>query len=374
MSVITNIETSVHRLPLDPPFHAAWDPTPRLAFPVTVYRVYDDEGRMGVGAGDAMRGLVDYVDLFLGRDPLDLGRHGAVLENIAFFDGRPWPLDIALWDLAGKIRGEPLWAMVGGRADRVRLYASSGSHWRIDEVESGVEAVLAAGFGAIKLRMGRLPVEADLEIVAAVRNRAGDRLEIMVDCNQGWRMPWDTASPWSVEDAVALAHSLREFDVYWMEEPLHRSDHRGMHRIRQETGMRLAGGEMTREWYEFHAMLERGSLDVFQPDVAVTCGFGRLIELARLVVESGFVFSPHTWGSGVALLANAHLTAGTVGTTYLEYPFDPPTWTPGRRDFMLDTTLEPTDGWLRLPDGPGLGVSLDEDALSDTLTDLATYG
>ena len=365
---------SVHRLPLDPPFHAAWDSNPRRAFPVTVYRVYDNEGRVGVGAGDAMRGLIDYTDLFVGEDPLDLGRHGSVLENVAFFDGRPWPLDMALWDLAGKIRDEPLWSMVGGRGDRVRVYASTGSLWAIDDVQHRVDAVLAAGFEALKLRLGRPGLEADVEVVAAVRDRAGDRLEIMVDCNHGWRMPWDISPPWRFEDAVDLARALRELDVYWMEEPLHRSDHEGMRRLRQETGVKVAGGEMTREWYEFHAMLDAGSLDVYQPDVAVTCGFGRLIELSHLVVESGFVFSPHTWGSGLALAANAHLTAGTVGTTYLEYPLDPPAWTPDRRDFMLDTPLEATNGWLQLSDAPGLGVSLDEDALSDTLTDLASYG
>src|SRR5438105_1490883 len=98
---------SHHQLPLDPPLRAAWDPRPRASFPATLVRVFDDEGRMGIGSGDSMYGFADYQQLFIGEDPLDLERHHAVLANIDFHAGRPWPLEVALWDLAGKIRGEP---------------------------------------------------------------------------------------------------------------------------------------------------------------------------------------------------------------------------------------------------------------------------
>lgn len=375
MSRIARIETSLHRLPLDPPFPAAWDRRERRAFPVTVYRVFDEDGRMGVGAGDAMRGLVDYLGLFIGEDALDLGRHSAVLDNVSFFDGRPWPFEIALWDLAGKIRREPVWRMVGGASNRIRPYASSGTHWRIDQVEERTETVLAAGFGALKLRFGRPSLDQDVEVLSAVRELAGHRLELMVDCNQGWRMPWDTHPAWTFEHALALAKRLEALDVYWMEEPLHRADYDGMVRLRDETSVRIAGGEMTREWYEFRTLLERGCLDVFQPDAAVTCGIERLRHFAHEVADAGHTFSPHTWGSGIALVANAHLTAGTVGAPYLEYPFDPPEWTAVRRDFIFTTPFVPdAEGWLSLSDAPGLGIELDEGHLAATRTDSASYG
>jgi L-alanine-DL-glutamate epimerase-like enolase superfamily enzyme len=375
VSVITRIELSLHGLPLEPPFPAAWDRRARHAFPVTVYRVFDDEGRFGFGAGDAMRGLVDYFDLFVGEDPLDLERHSTILENVAFFDGRPWPLEIALWDLAGKVRSEPIWKMVGGKSQRIRPYASAGTHWSMDQVGERVAGVIAAGFQALKIRFGRPTIAEDLAVLGAVLESAGDGLDVMVDCNQGWRMPWDIQAPWDLKFAYGLAVQLAGMGVYWMEEPLHRGDYRGMARLRSQVGVRIAGGEMTREIHELETMLEMGCLDVYQPDAAVTCGLGRLARFARMVDGAGAMFSPHTWGSGVALLANAHLTAGTVGAPYLEYPHDPPEWTAERRDFILSEPFTPDgDGWLTLPDRPGLGVDLDEDRLAATRTDSASYG
>ena len=118
MRVITRIEISHHRLPLDPPFPASWDPQPRALFPATIVRVHDDAGHVGVGSGDAMYGFADYESYFLGEDPLDLERHAAVLSNIDFHAGRPWPLDVALWDLAGQIEDRPIWSLVGGSSNR----------------------------------------------------------------------------------------------------------------------------------------------------------------------------------------------------------------------------------------------------------------
>ena len=91
-------------------------------------RVHDDAGHVGIGSGDAMHGFADYERHFIGQDPLDLDRHAAVLANIEFHAGRPWPLDVALWDLAGQITTEPVWQLIGGHSSRIRAYASSGVH------------------------------------------------------------------------------------------------------------------------------------------------------------------------------------------------------------------------------------------------------
>jgi L-alanine-DL-glutamate epimerase-like enolase superfamily enzyme len=372
--MIERIEFSYHQLPLDPPFPAAWDRRPRHHFPVAVVRVFDDSGAVGIGAGDPMRGLVDYLHLFLGTDPTDLARHGAVLANIAFHDGRPWPLDTALWDLTGKLTDRPIWRMVGGRANRLAAYASSGIHRSAAETEEYVDRAVQAGFSGLKLRFGRASLDDDFEVLDAACRIVPDGFAVMVDCNQGWRMPWDTGEPWDVEAASQVATRMEELGVYWIEEPLHRGDHAGMAELRRRTGVRIAGGEMTRELHEFDLMLEAGSLDVYQPDVVTTGGIGAVADLARRIERAGLVFSPHTWGSGIALLANAHLTAGTVGTPFLEFPFDPPHWDIGHRDFLLDgpVTLD-ADGMIDLGHRPGLGVDLDEDALACTETGRAQY-
>ena len=213
----------------------------------------------------------------------------------------------------------------------------------------------------------------------AVRSAVGDQIELMVDCNQGWRMPWDTAPPWHVDHAWQVARRLIDLGVFWMEEPLHRGDLHGMvdlrNRVSEIGSMRLAGGEMTRELYELRALLAAGCLDVYQPDCACTQGISGLSVFAREVAAAGALFTPHTWGNGIGLLANLHLAAGSAGaaSTWVEWPLDPPEWTPERRDYPLRAPLVSRGGTVELTDRPGLGVELDEGVLAATHSDSATF-
>ena len=374
MSTIARIEITHHQLPLDPPFPASWDPQPRTKFPATIVRVHDSEGRVGIGSGDAMYGFADYQRYFLGEDPLDLERHAAVLSNIEFHAGRPWPMDIALWDLVGKIRDEPIWQMVGGRSNRIQAYASSGVHRPVGEMVEVAKRAKDLGFPALKVRFGRPQLDDDLAVISAVRDAVGDALELMVDCNQGWRMPWDTQRPWDVDKATSVAQRLEAERVYWMEEPLHRGDYDGMAELRNRVSISIAGGEMTREPYEFRELLARNCFDVFQPDAVCSMGISGLRHLAVEVEQAGKIFTPHTWGNGIGVMANLHLTAGTVSTPFIEFPFDPPEWSTARRDFILTDTIEADeDGWITLSERPGLGIELDEVALARTLSGQATF-
>ena len=140
------------------------------------------------------------------------------------------------------------------------------------------------GFPALKLRFGRPTLDDDLAVVRAVRDAVGDSLELMVDCNQGWRMPWDTRPPWDVDHATVVAQRLAAEGVYWIEEPLHRGDYDGLAELRRRVGIRIAGGELTREPYEFAELLAHECLDVFQPDCVCTLGISGLRRLAVEVV------------------------------------------------------------------------------------------
>ncbi|MCE9621293.1 MAG: mandelate racemase/muconate lactonizing enzyme family protein [Actinomycetia bacterium] len=380
MSEIVAIDITHHQLPLDPPFPASWDPQPRTKFPATIVRVRDSDGHEGIGSGDVMYGFSDYARYFLGEDPLDLEQHAARLANIEFHAGRPWPLDVALWDLAGKIKARPIWRMLGGASPRLRLYASSAVHRPVAAMVQTAQQMIEAGFAAMKVRFGRPSVDDDLAVITAVRDAVGDRLTLMVDCNQGWRMPWDVAKPWDLETAWRVAQRLIAEDVYWMEEPLHRGDYDGMlqlrDRVRAVSPMRIAGGEMTREPYEFRELLTRDCLEVFQPDVVCSQGFSGLAALGREVVAAGKLFTPHTWGNGIGVLANLQLTAGVVGhegSQWVEWPFDPPEWTLERRDYPLAVPLRAEGGWITLSDEPGLGAALNEEALFATASSQATF-
>ena len=300
-------------------------------------RVRTDEGLEGVAAGDTMGGFAEHADLFLGHDPRDIERHHAVLDNLCFHHGRWWPLDIALWDLRGKIEGRVrCFACSAATENRVRAYAStahSGATRR--RAATLAQALVARGFRAIKLRCSTDDWRRDLARFAAVRDAVGPGIDLMVDCNQGWRMAWDTAPSWELATAREVARALAALDIYWMEEPLHRGDYAGMAALRAEAGIRIAGGEVTREAHEFRTLIERGCLDVLQPDCVFVGGITGLARIAAAAREAGLMFTPHTWGSGLILLANAHLTVGTGGAPYLEFPFDPPDWVPARRDFYL---------------------------------------
>jgi L-alanine-DL-glutamate epimerase-like enolase superfamily enzyme len=364
---IASIAISHHRLPLDPPFNASWDTKPRTHFDATVVRVTTDTGLAGVGSGDRMLGFEGHEGLFIGQDPLALERHYRILANIDFHYGRCWPLDLALWDLAGKILGAPCWKLLGGRASRVRAYASSGTLRDPRAQADAAERYLALGFGALKLRFHRGDWHEDVRALEAVRARVGEKLELMVDCNQGWRMSWDTETPWSFKDALVVARELERLKVYWMEEPLHRADHSGMRALREATDVRIAAGEMTRQVHELRDLITSGSVDVVQPDAALVGGITGLRRVAILTEEHHLVFTPHTWTNGMGVTANAHLTAGLSNAPFLEYPFDAPEWSLERRDFLMAQPLQAdAQGWINLSDAPGMGYAPDEARLKAT--------
>lgn len=364
---ITGIEIRHHEIPLDPPFRASWDTRPRTSFRATIVRVTTDEGLTGIGSGDLMLGFAGHEHLFIGQDPLAIERHFRVLDNISFHYGRAWPLDLALWDLAGKIAGLPVWKLLGGRSDRVPAYASSATLREPEELADVAEAFLERGFRAMKVRFHRADWRDDVLALEAVRKRVGGRLTLMVDCNQGWRMPWDTAAPWRFKDALDVACELEKLAVYWIEEPLHRGDREGMKRLTEATGIRIAAGEMTRELYEFRDLIDARAVDVVQPDAALTGGITGLRRIAIAAEDHGVLFTPHTWTNGIGVLANVHLTAGLGAAPFIEFPCDPPEWSLDRRDFMLETPLDVDgSGNLVLSDAPGLGIVLDEARLAAT--------
>jgi L-alanine-DL-glutamate epimerase-like enolase superfamily enzyme len=362
---ITAIAFERLALPLDPPFRAAWDPVPRTTFEATLVRVETDEGLVGIGSGDAMDGLRAYAHLFLGEDPLRLARHARTLETIELHAGRPWPLEAALWDLAGQALGVPVATLLGGAIDRLPAYASLGE---LRSPEARAEDALALrerGFRALKVRVARDRAEEGVAVVAAIRAAVGDEMEICVDLNQWWRMPGDITPGLSVPAARRIVEALAEQRVAWVEEPLPGADLGGMRALRDSTGVAIAGGEMARTYDELLAAHRADALDVFQPDVVLALGISRTRTLAELVLAGNRRFTPHTWSNGIGLLANLHVVCGVGGGPWVEFPYDPPAWTPERRDFMLAEPVEVDgDGCLRIPPRPGLGIVLDADGVA----------
>jgi D-galactarolactone cycloisomerase len=356
---IERVRLERRSIELDPPFHPAWDPEPRRLFEATLVLVETDEGLTGIGSGDTMDGFERYEHLFVGQDPLAVERHVAVLETITFHAGRYWPLEAALWDLAGKAAGKTAAELLGGQLDRVAAYASTGEQRSPAERAESAQRLREEGFKALKLRIDRTKLDEGLAAVEAVREAVGDSMEIMVDLNQGWRMPGDIGPALDFATVASTAGRLRELDVFWLEEPLPREDVSAYASLRQDSGLRIAGGEMARTTRELEAFEAADALDVYQPDAVLSLGLLRERELAERVTARGHFFTPHTWTNGIGLLANLHLTAGVGGGPYLEFPYDPPGWTPEWRDFMLAEPVRvDVDGFVTVPDRPGLGFEL----------------
>lgn len=356
---ITAIRLERRTLDLDPPFPAAWDPVPRRRFEATLVFVETDEGLTGIGSGDTMDGFAAYEHLFLGQDPLEIERHVRALETIAFHAGRYWPLEAALWDLAGQASGVPVAQLFGGQASRLPVYASTGQAQSPPARAESAVALREEGFRALKLRIDRDELAQGVETVGAVREAVGSTMEIMVDLNEGWRMPGDVRPPLDFDVVRRTAERLKEYGILWLEEPRPVWDVRGLADLRTKTGVHLAGGEMVRTTAEFEAYLEADALDIYQPDAVLAVGLLRAREVAERAQKRGYRYTPHTWTNGIGLLTNLHVAAGVGAAPYLEYPYDPPAWTPTRRDFMLAEPLAlDADGCLAVPDRPGLGVEL----------------
>jgi D-galactarolactone cycloisomerase len=226
------------------------------------------------------------------------------------------------------------------------------------------------GFAAVKIRFHADDLRQDLAIAQAVRDAVGPDMAILVDANQGWQMAWDTSALWDYKTAVWMADALAELDVYWLEEPLPRHDYEGLARLRRRSQVRIAGGEGNREFNELRQYLRHGSLDVYQPDVVWSTGILRARQIAAEVQAGGAVYSPHTWGDGLVLLANLHVAAAVSTAPFVEFAYDPPAWTPERRDFILPEPLQaqlsPLTGRrvITLSDTPGLGITIDWEGLA----------
>jgi D-galactarolactone cycloisomerase len=361
---ITTIDVSRLRLPLDPPFCPAWDPGPRRHFDATLVRVETDEGLTGYGSGDTMDGFDGYAGLFIGTDPLRIARHVRTIDQIAVHAGRYWPLEAALWDIIGQACGQPVATLFGGALDKIACYASFAQRRSPADQIDAVLAAREAGFRAVKIRIRADDPAAGVAAVRGIRLHAGPDLAIMVDLNQWWRIPGDQSVPLDVPGVRRLAEQLLEHNVLWVEEPLPAADLAGMRQLRAQTGIRVAGGEMARTAAELLSAIREEALDVLQPDVMLAFGMAQARTIAEVAAIGNHWFTSHAWTNGLGLLASLHVTAGVGGGPYLEFPYDPPGWTPERRDFFLAEPLTvDQDGFLHVPAAPGLGAVIDKEAV-----------
>jgi L-alanine-DL-glutamate epimerase-like enolase superfamily enzyme len=361
---IASVETRRYVCPLDPPVHVAWDPAPRESQEATLVIVRSDDGVEGYASGDRLPNREELERFLVGVDPLRTEIVREICETVDFHGGRPWTLEVAVWDLVGRALGTPCRLLLGGRSERLLAYASSCERVDAEERVRRCVELRDAGLRAAKIRLDGGGWRATVEVVAAVRDAVGPDFELMVDANQGWRMAGDLDPRWDVATAIQFARALEPLGVYWLEEPLRAEDADGYAALRRRTDLRLAVGEMVRGAHEARELVLRGGVDVIQADVILAGGIGGCRRIAALADLAGRAWSPHTWSNGYGLLANLHLALAVSTCPFVEVPLDPPGWSAARRDWLLPAPLEvAADGTIAPPDGPGFGVVPDLDAL-----------
>lgn len=296
--------------------------------------------------------------LVLGADARDVEGLWARLEAALLPMARQWGavgpamqaisgVDIALWDLRGRLEGRPVAALLGG-PDVARLPAYASGLGPSRAVEKA-ERALAAGFGAVKLKVG-FDLEADVATVVAVREAVGPDVAIMVDANQAW----------TPEQALAVGPRLAAHDVWWVEEPVVSTDEHELAQVTGKLGLLVAAGENVYGRRGFARLLEARAADILQPDVAKTGGISELRAIAALAAAHGRPWAPHYYGGAVGAAATLHGFAAAPGGLMVEWDWNE---NPLRDDLLVEG-FDVRDGTVALPAGPGLGVEVDRRRLS----------
>ncbi len=337
-------------------------------------RVRTDTGLVGIGEGHTSPWVIKAIieappshiygqglrDLLIGEDPLErdrvwdkLYRHSAVYGRRGAAVHAISALDMALWDLAGKAVDKPVSALLGPQfRSEIRAYASTLMPSGADAAAREAVHWRDQGFRAIKLGWGALgqDVGADLRAAESIRNRVGDGMDLL----------WDVGYGMDVDSAITLARGLEDVGAFLLEEPLSPDDLDGFARLADAVDLPIATGEKETTRFGFRDLIERGHVDVIQPDVARAGGFTECRRIAEHALARGVTVLPHCWSTDVLVAGTLHFIASLPECPYLEYCV---LETPLRRRVCREP-IRATDGVVRVPDGPGLGVELNEETLA----------
>jgi L-rhamnonate dehydratase len=351
-----------------------------------IVRLTDEDGRTGIGEADApalaVRELVIMDDLHawsrglrsvvLGRDPFEREALWHDLYEATIYHGRRGlgihalsAVDVALHDLAGKQLGRPVYQLLGGaRRERIVPYATiwpGTAKGRtlgelMDASATLLRRALAVGFRAVKVELffGEIARDSDLvDCIRESRRLVGDDVTLMLDFGYRW-------SDW--RDALRVLSSVADCDVFFAEATLRHDDLAGHAKLAARSPIRIAGAEMAATAHECLEWLERAHVDVLQPDVNRCGGLTELRRIAELAAWWGAVVVPHCWKTGITVAASAHFQAATPNVPYVE-TLSPAVFASPLRAELTRPEPELVDGTLPLPDAPGLGIELVEDAV-----------
>jgi D-galactarolactone cycloisomerase len=269
-------------------------------------------------------------------------------------------LDVALWDIKGKALGLPVYTLLGGAyRSRAKVYATG--LYEPQNVPNVVDALVdealgykAMGFQGMKLKIG-YDLKTDVRYVRAIREAVGEGIALMVDANHAY----------NASEAKRLARMLTPFDVHWFEEPVPPEDIEGYLEVKRDTDILIAGGECVYTRYGFRELINRRAVDVLQPDLCAAGGFTEMRNIVALASAAHLPMVPHVWGTNVGLAASLQAFAALPNFPERRFPAEP--WfeydrspNPLREGVTVESFVM-HEGYLPIPDRPGLGITLDMD-------------
>ncbi len=367
---ITSVESFILSDKLEESFYfSQWEYAERR---ICIVKVTSSTGHVGWGEGYGPAGIVqagiehltpyvidqnpletETIWSNLYRRTLDFARRGVLVASIS-------AIDVALWDLKGKILEQPVHLLLGGKKrDKIVPYAtgmyfSNGNLTETLPKEARCYADL--GFKAMKMKVG-LSIAEDIEHVRLVREAIGPNVRLMIDANHAYNL----------REAIQLAKAVEPYDISWFEEPISPEFYEQYAELRNKTTIPIAGGECEYLRFGFQTLLQSKSVDIVQPDI---CGTGGLTEAKRIAVLAsvyGVEIVPHTWGTGIAIAAALHFIANLdIIPGRLRQPncyIELDRTENGLRDELTTSNMQVENGEIWISDDPGLGFELHEEVL-----------
>ncbi|MGE5269827.1 MAG: mandelate racemase/muconate lactonizing enzyme family protein [Thiohalocapsa sp.] len=380
---IAAIRTIALSCPVDPPYASAAGAQARRGG--LLVEVETDSGVTGIGeaglGGGATATVVEktLAPLLIGQDPLlieahwqkmfaqtrQFGRRGVVLNAIS-------GIDIALWDIAGKVAQLPVYKLLGASRDRIEAYASGGFYQEGKDAEAlaaEAEGYRSRGFKGMKMKIGRNPStqthlrqlignarfcevdpEEDIARVAAVRKALGPHAKLMVDVNCAW----------SPAFAIEMGRAMEPYHLYWIEEPVATDDIDGSAEVARALATPIAGYETETGLYGFRQLIDKGAVDIVQLDIAWSGGFSEGRRIAAYAQAHHRMVAPHAFAGAVLLVASLHFAAAIPNALVLEWDQNPNAI---REELLQEPLKLEADGTVRAPERPGLGIELDRAAV-----------
>jgi len=340
----------------------------------TLVKIVTNDGIQGYGecfgpiAGN--REIVEdfFAPILKGKNPLDVEELWEFMYNkgrAAFQSFIPMTaisgIDIALWDIKGKILGMPIYRLLGnGHRDEIKAYATGHYFKKTNSIEELFSHIITealenvkAGFDMLKLKIGLgvlgFDLEEDIKLIQRVREAVGGKVTLMVDANYAY----------DPHTAILIGKELEKAKVFWFEEPIDPTDLEGYKEVKAALNIPIAAGECLATRYGFRDFLSQRAIDIAQPDLCAAGGITECRKIADMASTYNIKFIPHVWGSPIAIVASLQLIASLPRASLLEFDrSDNPI-----REEMGKSLIVREGSYVKVPQNPGLGINIDENII-----------